>query len=1201
MSANPHDACFNGVRRREHWYTDSDLHGQLMKEAGLDGEVRNGADEAADVPGSNIGNSTEKAYSSTAKKNLAVGTDENGSVRFALFDNRQKSTSVISALQKIAGGSEEETIHGLRNDLEQYGGTNDITFPWGDKKKGIYHIAYRRGLDTLLHVIDAVTDGKITKFVSEKKTIHIEKDGFEAVLSLDEHGEKKSWLLTGWEIGVPDAIGEVSTHSDATQPKPTFSRQELGAGLENIISQETSDVKPDSENNLRFSVAPPVESKAFKEWFGNSKAVDADGKPLVVYHGTEHHFTVFSRTADWGYHFGTKTAAEKRLKNINAGEYGRIIPAYLRLENPLYLPDLQDWSPVEVARILVRKKYLTQQEVEENYLDSSLWDIRQYLIQKGYDGVVYKNRHEDRGSVSYTVFSPEQIKSADAVTYDDNGEAIPLSERFKKDNPDIRFSISPVMEIAVEYEETPTDYSNVEEFERKHAAALADTLNAGDAYDNSFSENFDEEWAAYSEEERIAVINQRYEEDIAEAKEDYEREKAANESFDRYDAFATAFEKIRDAVSPVAEEAGFEVTSKSNSAGNSFYIKLDNDEDLYTLRFSDHKQPANGSYRIRETEWGTDARRESADLDIVLQNGKFDLAPVFRFIQEKSQNNPDIRFSYPGLREMSEEDFAANPKVEAWAKVMMPEVSKGLAASDIDAAERFLTENGIDIDHVRDGALVRQAWLLAGSMYRQYRTKRNGFEAMEFYRSSHPLFDYIANFASSPDWKINPGSKYRGSEFSGTFLSPEFRKNSGALKQRKNESNADFARRQRQQTEKLDNASGIRLDEVATAYANEYGLDAISVEKEIMDLLGTLTRRDILSEYSRFKRESAFADRELERRYAEEWMLSENARIENEAAALLENAGNIEITPEWIDNNRPVYKVLYNMLFDKTAPYSPSKSDMAAINAAMRLANAPDAASDVAENTRTFNEQLQNQIDGTLPSGHVYQLGMPSAVLRSTGIPDLPIELASSRLAEKAKQQNHPFDISEIKNLPQALQNPVAVFRYGDANKAQNIIVDIQQGNKNFLVGLFLDENHRGISVNDIRGLFPKDTEKWLQWIQDGKALYLDKERIQTMIAQQRTNLAEVSYLDLDSINNIVENFENASQDSRKSAQQIAAAYKAAREQAFNEFREKLRDFKNNLNADRVDAEKLRQEAFALLEDKIPPEYRGERYSPSHI
>jgi hypothetical protein len=42
---------------------------------------------------------------------------------------------------------------------------------------------------------------------------------------------------------------------------------------------------PDN-GNVRFSVAPQVDTPEFKNWFGDSKVVDENGKPLVVYHGS---------------------------------------------------------------------------------------------------------------------------------------------------------------------------------------------------------------------------------------------------------------------------------------------------------------------------------------------------------------------------------------------------------------------------------------------------------------------------------------------------------------------------------------------------------------------------------------------------------------------------------------------------------------------------------------------------------------------------------------------------------------------------------------------------------------------------------------------------------------------------------------------------------------------------------------------------
>ena len=48
------------------------------------------------------------------------------------------------------------------------------------------------------------------------------------------------------------------------------------------------------------------------------------------------------------------------------------------------------------------------------------------------------------------MFDPEQIKSADPVTYDDNGNVIPLSQRFNHRNSDVRFSINPNLRADVE-------------------------------------------------------------------------------------------------------------------------------------------------------------------------------------------------------------------------------------------------------------------------------------------------------------------------------------------------------------------------------------------------------------------------------------------------------------------------------------------------------------------------------------------------------------------------------------------------------------------------------------------------------------------------------------------------------------------------------------------------------------------------------
>ena len=182
-----------------------------------------------------------------------------------------------------------------------------------------------------------------------------------------------------------------------------------------------------------------------------------------------------------------------------------------------------------------------------------------------------------------------------------------------------------------------------------------------------------------------------------------------------------------------------------------------------------------------------------------------------------------------------------------------------------------------------------------------------------------------------------------------------------------------------------------------------------------------------------------------------------------------------------------------------------------------------------------FNNELQQQIDGNLPDSHIYQMGMPGQILRSTGVPDLPIQMNAKRLRDKATLFDHNFELYEVKDLVKALQNPLAVFSYGDKTKAQNIIVPLQKDGKNFIVGLSLNPTVGGkaLEINSIRNVFPKDNSEWLNWISQGKALYLDKEKIQTLITQQRTNLADVEYLDLDSAAKVVENFENPKSESK--------------------------------------------------------------------
>lgn len=197
-------------------------------------------------------------------------------------------------------------------------------------------------------------------------------------------------------------------------------------------------------------------------------------------------------------------------------------------------------------------------------------------------------------------------------------------------------------------------------------------------------------------------------------------------------------------------------------------------------------------------------------------------------------------------------------------------------------------------------------------------------------------------------------------------------------------------------------------------------------------------------------------------------------------------------------------------------------------------------AEEMEEVNQRFNEELEQQIEGRLEKGHVYQLGRPSEFLRDAGIPDLPIEMPASQLEYKSTSGKHDYDLSEVINLPNAIAHPIATFAYGDSVKSQNILTVLEHNGENFLVGMFIRPKIKGnvLEVNSIRNVFPKNGASIVKWINQGKLTNVDKEKLLHFFDQQRTNLADVAFVlpdeqvkqgsaEVSTATNIVENFEN--------------------------------------------------------------------------
>lgn len=177
----------------------------------------------------------------------------------------------------------------------------------------------------------------------------------------------------------------------------------------------------------------------FKRWFGSSKVVDGTGKPLIAYHYTssKEPFNTFKVDRhDIGIHFGTQKSSNDRYNTVRSLpfqlEQGSIFPVYLRIENPIVTKDLvTDWDIAErYITGIVKPTKLKKEVLEEMKVLINIQSLRKFFIDKGFDGIIYKNKYEDKGSWSYIVFSPNQIKSAisNNGNYDLNNPNINESE-----------------------------------------------------------------------------------------------------------------------------------------------------------------------------------------------------------------------------------------------------------------------------------------------------------------------------------------------------------------------------------------------------------------------------------------------------------------------------------------------------------------------------------------------------------------------------------------------------------------------------------------------------------------------------------------------------------------------------------------------------------------------------------------------------
>lgn len=158
----------------------------------------------------------------------------------------------------------------------------------------------------------------------------------------------------------------------------------------------------------------------------NTKVVDENGNPMVVYHGTSGAFTKFE---------------ENRIGQLDPGYFGRGF---------YFTPDKsmsEGYAKAAGGDVVMGVFLNITNPIETDMNNTSLFGDR----LDGHDGAIVRLGEpefvigETNGNpyeiIEIVAKNSNQIKSADPVTYDNDGNIIPLSKRFNFEEEDIRFRV----------------------------------------------------------------------------------------------------------------------------------------------------------------------------------------------------------------------------------------------------------------------------------------------------------------------------------------------------------------------------------------------------------------------------------------------------------------------------------------------------------------------------------------------------------------------------------------------------------------------------------------------------------------------------------------------------------------------------------------------------------------------------------------
>ena len=138
------------------------------------------------------------------------------------------------------------------------------------------------------------------------------------------------------------------------------------------------------------------------------------------------------------------------------------------------------------------------------------------------------------------------------------------------------------------------------------------------------------------------------------------------------------------------------------------------------------------------------------------------------------------------------------------------------------------------------------------------------------------------------------------------------------------------------------------------------------------------------------------------------------------------------------------------------------------------------------------------------------------------GVENKPMKLYGNKVIKKMKK--HGFTLDELRDLPVAVANPIAVFNNYGKDGNRSILTELKTAQGNVLVAITLGED-ADIDFNIVSSVFGKGKDNIVDWLNKGLATYINKEKGLRWLSSAKTNSQAIANEALSSAAKVVENF----------------------------------------------------------------------------